>query len=262
VTRLSLSPVNSISACCFGLKSKMASEKIVVTEENGIATLTLNRPERENAVDGEMMEAMVESLSAMNAAGNSRILLVRGMGEHFCAGRDPGGAAPKNAAEWSRVLEQIVRTNQALAAFPGVSLAVVKGKAHGFGFGIALQSDITLAADDARFGFPEIRGGFPPTIVMSYLSRWVSRKKAFEWVITGDEMDAREAERQGVVNRVYLPTEIDAAARQWVEKLVQLKEPALKACKAFFRDTAHLHPDDAYRYGVSLLANFNASRSS
>ena len=240
----------------------MASDKIILTEQDGVATLTLNRPERENAVDAEMMEAIIESLDAINGAGRARVLLIRGAGEHFCAGRDPGAAAPKNAAEWNRVLEQIVRTNQSLAAFSGISLAIVKGKAHGFGFGLAVQSDITLAADNARFGFPEIRGGFPPTIVMSYLSRWVARKKAFEWVITGDEMDAREAERQGVVNRIYAPAEIDAAARQWTEKLLKLKEAALKACKAFFRDTAHLHPDDAYRYGVSLLANFNASRSS
>jgi enoyl-CoA hydratase/carnithine racemase len=240
----------------------MASDKIILTEQDGVATLTLNRPERENAVDAEMMEAIIESLDAINGAGRARVLLIRGAGEHFCAGRDPGAAAPKNAAEWNRVLEQIVRTNQSLAAFSGISLAIVKGKAHGFGFGLAVQSDITLAADNARFGFPEIRGGFPPTIVMSYLSRWVARKKAFEWVITGDEMDAREAERQGVVNRIYAPAEIDAAARLWTEKLLKLKEAALKACKAFFRDTAHLHPDDAYRYGVSLLANFNASRSS
>ena len=240
----------------------MLCEKIIFKEQNGIATITFNRPERENAVDGEMMEAMIEALETANAAGSARILLVGGAGEHFCAGRDPATVTPENAAEWSHVLEQIVRTNHALAAFPGISLAVVKGKAHGFGFGIAVQSDITLAADDARFGFPEIRGGFPPTIVMSYLSRWVSRKKAFEWVITGDEMDAREAERQGVVNRVFARAELDAKADEWMQKLLKLKDPALKACKAFFRDTAHLHPDDAYRYGVSLLANFNASRRS
>lgn len=238
----------------------MGSEKLIFDQQNAVATITFNRPERENAVDSEMMAALIEALETVNAAGSARILLLQGTGEHFCAGRDPGAVKPKNAAEWSHVLERIVRINHALAAFPGISLAMVKGKAHGFGFGIAVQSDITLAADDARFGFTEIHGGFPPTIVMSYLSRWVSRKKAFEWVITGDELDAREAERQGAVNCVFTRAEFDAKADQWVQKLLKLKDPAIKACKAFFRDTAHLHPDDAYRYGVSLLANFNASR--
>jgi len=238
----------------------MDKQRVSLTERDGVATLTLNRPERENAVDAQMMVAILQGLRQINSKGSARILLLRGAGENFCAGRDPGTVRPKNAADWSQVLGQIVETNQALASFPGISLALVQGKAHGFGCGMAVQSDFTIAADGARFGFPEINAGFPPTVVMSYLSRWVARKKAFEWIVTGQEMDAREAERFGLVNRIVARNDVDAEGERWIEMLLKKNTQALAACKAFFRDTAFLDPEDAARYGVSLLANFMASR--
>jgi enoyl-CoA hydratase/carnithine racemase len=237
----------------------MASEKIEINDDGAVASLVLRRPERENAADAEMMDAVAEALQRLHGA---RILLVSGLGEHFCAGRDAGPLLPKNAADWSAALEKIVRTNQALAAFPGVTLAIVRGKAHGFGFGLAIHSDLTIAADDARFGFPEIKAGFPPTIVMSYLSRWTARKKAFELVITGEEIGAAEAAELGLINRVVPRQELGAESERWVARLLKLDEQALRACKAYFRDTAYLAPDDAYRYGVSFLAGFNSSRQS
>ncbi len=238
----------------------MATQKISLTEHDAVATLTLNRPDRENSVDPEMMAAIVEALRRTSAQGSARILVLRGEGGNFCAGRDPGTVQPKNAADWSQVLAQIVEANQALASFSGISVALVQGKAHGFGCGVAVQSDFTIAADDARFGFPEIKAGFPPTVVMSYLSRWVARKKAFEWVVTGEEMDAREAERFGLINRIVARKELEAEGGRWVDMLMKKNARALAACKAFFRDTAYLDPQDAARYGVSLLANFMASR--
>ena len=238
----------------------MDRQRVSLAECDAIATLTLNRPERENAVDSEMMGAITQVLREISAKGNARILILRGEGEHFCAGREPGAVRPKNAAEWSQVLGQIVETNHALASFPGITVALVQGKAHGFGCGMAIQSDFTIAAEDARFGFPEINAGFPPTVLMSYPSRWVARKKAFEWVITGEEMDAPEAERFGLVNRIVGRSELETEGERWVAMLVKKNAQALAACKAFFRDTACLDPQDAARYGVSLLANFMASR--
>lgn len=236
----------------------MAHSHVIVEQREGVATLTLNRPDMMNAVDAEMMVAMVESLRALGSDG-VRVVLLQGAGEHFCGGRDPGSAIPQDAAEWRQVLGQIVATNQALSGFPGITIALTKGEVRGFGFGLAVHCDVTLAAESAHFSFPEIKAGFPPSVVMSYLSRWTTRKKALELVITGDEISASEAERLGLVNRVVPPQDLDAEGRRWVEKLLQLDAAALAACKAFSRDVADLHPDDAAARGVSFLAEFNTS---
>ncbi|MFQ5904866.1 MAG: enoyl-CoA hydratase/isomerase family protein [Candidatus Binatia bacterium] len=233
----------------------MRSQKIALEEKEGVATLTLNRPDRDNAVDSEMMEAIVEALLDVSARGHSRVLLLCGRGDYFCSGRDPGQTPQKGPKEWTEVLGQITRVNRSLASFPGITVALVRGRAFGFGFGLAVQSDITLAAEDARFAFPEIKAGFPPTIVMSYLGRWMTRKKAFELVITGGEIDAYEAERLGLLNRVVATRQLTLEGEQWVALLLKQDAKALRVCKEFFRDTAHLNPEDASRYGVSLLAN-------
>jgi enoyl-CoA hydratase/carnithine racemase len=238
----------------------MSHPNLMVEQREAVATLTLNRPDQDNTVDAGMMAALIESLHLLGAGDQTRVLLLGGAGEHFCGGRQPNATRPDNAAGWSEVLGQIVATNHALASFPGITIALAKGEVRGFGFGLAVQCDITLAADNARFSFPEIKAGFPPSVVMSYLSKRMAPKRAFELVITGDEISAAEAERLGLVNRVVPPQELDGEGQRWAEKLLHLDAEALVACKAFFRDSAHLHPDDAATYGVSFLANFNASR--
>lgn len=238
----------------------MNHPNVVVERQGAVATLTLNRPDKKNTVDAGMMEAMIDSLGRLGSGDDVRVVLLEGAGEHFCGGRDPGLTKPTDAAGWSQVLGQIVSTNQAVATFPGITIALAKGDVRGFGFGLAVQCDITLAAENARFSFPEIKAGFPPTVVMSYLSRWTSRKKAFELVIAGDEISAAEAEGLGLVNRVVPSRELDAEGQRWVDRLLQLDAAAVSAGKKFFHDSAPLHPDDAAASGVAFLADFNTSR--
>jgi enoyl-CoA hydratase/carnithine racemase len=238
----------------------MTHPNLIVEQQGAVATLTLNRPEENNRVDAGMMAAIIDSLHRVGTAGGVRIVLLGGVGEHFCGGRDPGPTRPDSTEGWTRALGQIVETNRALVDFPGITIALTKGAVRGFGFGLAVQSDITLAASDARFSFPEIQAGFPPSVVMSYLSRWTARKKAFELVVTGDEISADEAARLGLVNRVVPPTELEAEGQRWVDKLLALNVDALAACKTFFRQSTYMHPDEAAGAGVAFLADFNSSR--
>lgn len=236
------------------------AEKVIVRKDGRVASVVLNRPEAGNAVDPGLMAELTDGLADAVSDDALELLVLEGRGEHFCSGREPGLSKPRNAEEWARVLGQIVRANGLLASFSGVSLAVVRGKAFGFGCGLAVQSDITIAADNARFAFPEINAGFPPTVVMSYLSRWIHRKKAFELVITGSELDAREAERQGLVNRVVERARLEAEKDGWIARLLALDPRGLRATKVFFRDTAEWTTREAADYGVVRLANFLASR--
>ncbi|MCY4438654.1 MAG: enoyl-CoA hydratase/isomerase family protein [Deltaproteobacteria bacterium] len=237
------------------------SDKVLLETTGDTATLTLNRPEEGNAVDLELMLALTERLEEVAAGKDLRVLVIEGRGDHFCSGRQPDVPRPENAAQFAEALGRIVRVNKLLQSFPGISLAVVRGKAFGFGCGLAVQSDVTLAAEDARFAFPEINAGFPPTIVMSYLSRWIHRKKAFELVMTGGEISASEAERQGLVNRVVPADQLEDEKKRWLETLAGRDLDGLQATKAFFRDTAEWSTNAAAQYGVTRLANYFASRS-
>ena len=135
------------------------------------------------------------------------------------------------------------------------------GPAVRSGLGLAIGCDITLLAEDARLAFPEVKAGLPPTIVMSYLGRLIPRKKAFELVITGREMNPQEAERLGLVNQVVPSDQLVAEGERWVSLLLKQNAETLKTCKDFFRDTVDLSSEDAVQYGVTLLANFMSDRS-
>ena len=236
------------------------SDTVLLEKTGDIATLTLNRPEKGNAVDLELMLALTDRLAAAAADKTLRLMVLEGRGADFCSGREPDVPRPENAAQFAEALGRIVRVNELLQSFPGISLAVVRGRAFGFGCGLAVQSDVTLAAADARFAFPEIKAGFPPTIVMSYLSRWIHRKKALELVMTGGELSAAEAERQGLVNQVTPPEELEGEKGRWIEMLAGGNLEGLQATKAFFRDTAEWPTGAAAQYGITRLANFFASR--
>ena len=236
------------------------SDKVLLEKTGDVAALTLNRPEKGNAVDSEVMTALIERLAEAAADKTLRLMVIEGRGDDFCAGREPDVPRPENAAQCAEALGRIVRVNELLQSFPGISLAVVRGRAFGFGCGMAVQSDVTLAAAGARFAFPEIKAGFPPTIVMSYLSRWIHRKKALELVMTGGELSAEEAERQGLVNRVVPADRLEDEKGSWIETLTGRDLDGLQAAKAFFRDTAEWSTGAAAQYGVTRLANFFASR--
>ena len=240
----------------------MSAQKLLLKERSGLATVTLNRPESDNAVDSEMIEAIQTALSQFSHKGRSRVLLLRGKGEHFCARLDLGRTKPLGAGEWHDRFSQVARVNHLLTSFPGVSVALVQGKAFGFGFALAAQADLTIAADNARFAFPVIRAGQPPTLPASYLSRLIPRKKAFELLISGMDVDAYQAERLGVVNHVVASEKLESEGKLWVARLLALDANALFACKNFFRTTVQLTTEDTARYGVSFLANFMAAKRS
>ena len=140
------------------------------------AHVTLDRPDAGNRLTRAMMEELIETLQAV---GEADVLVLAGAGDDFCLGRDqserPAGVSPKDN------LGLILKANAAVRDFPGISVALVQGRALGFGSGLALQCDLVLAADTAALGFDEISHGFPPLIVQSYLRYYVPEKVALDW---------------------------------------------------------------------------------
>jgi enoyl-CoA hydratase/carnithine racemase len=239
----------------------MASE-VLLEQKESVATITLNRPLKGNTIDDSTMDLLIAALREAGERQETRILLLRGAGENFCKGREghSTAAGKVTAMDIRDSLKKITIVNALLDALTPITIAVVQGRALGFGAGLAVRADITIAADNARFGFPEIKGSIPPTVVMSYLSRWIPRKKALEMVITGAEIDALEAERLGMINRIVPFLGLEQEVSRWISCLMEMNATALRTCKQFLVDAEQMAPSEASTYGVHVLATLLASR--
>ncbi|HEX6867638.1 MAG TPA: enoyl-CoA hydratase/isomerase family protein [Candidatus Limnocylindrales bacterium] len=176
--------------------------------------LVLNRPAKLNAISRELRVALGEAVAAAIADDGVRVIVIAGAGRAFCAGYDLSEAAPPDAWGWREVLAEDVEAALAIWRCPKPVIAQVHGYALAGGLELAMACDLIVAAEDAQLGEPEIRfGSAPVTLLMPYL---IGQKKTRELLMTGDLIDATEAHRIGLVNRVVaadrLAAEVDALA--------------------------------------------------
>jgi len=183
----------------------MPEDKPVVlyAVDRAIARVTLNRPDKRNALNDELIAALKKALCSADSDDNLRAVVLTGAGSDFCSGLDLGAlqkiskaSVDENLADARSLMELFLLIREVRVPV----IAAVRGKALAGGCGLALACDIVLAARAARFGFPEVRIGFVPAMVMTILRRNVSEKKAFELLTLGTEISADEAEAFGFVN--------------------------------------------------------------
>lgn len=238
----------------------MAGSDFVRVERRGaLATITLDRPDR-NLLTGEMLDELADRLEALARDEEVAVLLLRAAGEDFSHGRERPTDTPSNALAYRKELARITRANAALQAFPGVSIAVVQGRALGAGCSLAARCDLVLAADTARLGFPEIRAGMAPAIVISYVGNLLLRRVAFDLIVTGREMDAVEAKSVGLVSHVVPAARLSDEAERFAEELLRRDHFALRTCKAFFNQLPDLRGETGAEYAITLLAAIASSR--
>ena len=176
--------------------------------------LRLNRPAKLNALSAELRDALAEAIADAAADDRARVIAIAGAGRAFCAGYDLSEAAPPTAWQWRAVLERDVRATLAIWSCPKPVIAQVHGYALAGGLELAMACDLIVAAEGAQLGEPEIRfGSAPVTLLMPFV---IGQKKTRELLLTGDLIDAAEAERIGLINRVVpadrLAAEVDALA--------------------------------------------------
>jgi methylglutaconyl-CoA hydratase len=192
---------------------------ILVSDEGSTRTITLNRPERLNAMNPEMQ---MELIAAMNDAANGscRVVVFQGAGPAFCSGLDLTALqrmTDKSAANHRADAERVANLFRTLYELPKPTIAAVHGAAIAGGTGIATICDFTLATPEAKFGYTEARIGFVPALVSAFLTLQIGEKRARDLLLTGRLFDAAEAYRLGLVNEVVpldaLPERVQALSQ-------------------------------------------------
>jgi methylglutaconyl-CoA hydratase len=198
--------------------------------EGAIARITLNRPEKRNALSTEMLVAVREALQRAADDSTVRLLLIQGAGVDFCAGLDLSEVL--NPAEDSLVsARRLGELYIAMRRHPKPIVAAVKGRALGGGAGLATACDLILAAESAQIGYPEVNIGFIPAIVTTMLRRAVGERQAFELAVGGEPIRAQQAQAIGLINRVYPDAEFESAVEQYVSALAKKSATAMSLAK-------------------------------
>src|ERR1700723_2653808 len=211
---------------------------IQLAYESGIATITLNRPDKRNAISFELIDDLLRALEEVEAS-NARALIVTGAGKAFSSGMDLDnlkaliGRSPEQNLKDS---ETMVRLFRALYEFPKVTIAAVNGAAIAGGTGLALLCDFTLAVPEAKFGYTEVRIGFVPAIVSTFLLRQIGKKQARDLLLTGRLFDAEEAARLGLINEVVPADKLISRARELAAQLLENSPTSLQATKQLLTD--------------------------
>ncbi|MDQ1639974.1 MAG: hypothetical protein QOF62_3313 [Pyrinomonadaceae bacterium] len=214
----------------------MSYEQIDVTDDNGISTITLNRPEKLNALAGHMRRDLAEALEAAGSDRTVHVVVITGVGRAFCSGGDVAAMADlierQDADEFSRLLGSARRVVTAIRHMTKPVIASINGPAIGAGFNLALACDLRIASSNATFSQSFAKVGLHPDWGGTYfLPRLVTPNKACEMFFLGDSITAEEAQRLGLINFVVAPSELETETRKLAERLREAPAIAIGAAK-------------------------------
>ncbi len=233
------------------------SERLLVALAGGVLTLTLNRPDKRNAIDTAMIDALLAALERADLDAEVRVVALRGAGPDFCAGMDLNEllASADHTVEQNRdAALHFGALFVRMRRMPKPVVAVVQGRALAGGCGLATGCDLVLAAKSAQFGYPEVQRGFVPAIVMTLLRRAVGEKVAFDLAATGRLLDASEAAAAGLVSRVYEDGAFEKQVGDVLRALVGVSASALALTKQQFYQLDGLGFEDGIRLGADVNA--------
>jgi enoyl-CoA hydratase/carnithine racemase len=236
---------------------------LLVEDRGAVRVLTMNRPEKRNALNTALTRALLDGLRAADAAEAVGCVVLTGAGQGFCAGADLAEFKDLTPEHAQRVEERAELTMQLHLAFSKMAKPVVtaiNGAAMGGGAGLAIAGDLAVMAQSAKLGYPETRHGIVAAIVMANLVRQVGRKLAFELVSLGEPLSSQQAFDCGLVNRVVADAELMAESMLLAEKLSAVSPPAMKATKQLFHEVADLPLEEALRRGRESNKRMRAFR--
>jgi len=214
----------------------------------GVAQVVLNRPERNNAYDGDMIQALLAALDALGKRSGLRAVVIAGAGRHFQAGADlkwidaiRASSRDDNIAASRATARAIWRLNAA----PVPTVALVQGACFGGGTGLLAACDVVIAAEDAVFSIAEVRWGLTAAIIIPQLNDAIGIRQVRRYALTGERFSAAEARRIGLVHEIVPASELQAAGARIVDVILQNGPQAIGETKALALESAWSHLDDA-----------------
>jgi methylglutaconyl-CoA hydratase len=218
----------------------MSYQTLTISEANRVALITLNRPEKRNAISMALIHELMAAFAELERS-DARVVIITGAGKSFCAGMDLDelkSLTGRSREDSQRDSETMARLFRGVYDFPKPLIAAVNGPAIAGGCGIATLCDFTLASTEAKFGYTEVRIGFLPAIVSTFLLRQIGEKHARDLLMTGRIITAEEAARIGLINEVLAPESLISRAYELAAQLIENSPTSLTATKRLLNSFA------------------------
>jgi len=232
----------------------MKLENLCLAREGAVAAITLNRPERRNALSLELMLELVACLDEIGRDGEIQAVILRGAGKVFCSGHDLNEMTGRDISEYRRIFDVCSELMTKLQQIPQPVIAEVHGIATAAGCQLVASCDLAIAAEEAAFATPGVKIGLFCTTPMVALTRAIGRKRALQMLLTGELVDARTAAEWGLVNQVVPAAELRAATAQLAAKIVEASSLVVAIGKQAFYTQIDLDQPKAYAYAKEVMS--------
>ena len=234
---------------------KKESKPVIYSVEGVVALITLNRPEKRNALNDALIGALKDCLREADGETDVRVVVITGAGADFCSGADLAALQKISNASVAENLEDAQSLMELFTLIRSVRVpvvAAVRGRALAGGCGLATACDLVIAARSARFGYPEVKIGFVPAMVMAILRRNVSEKRAFELITRGDEIDASQAKEMGLINQVFSEDAFAGEVERYIQRYMKTSKTAVSLTKKLLYQIDSLGFAESLETGVDV----------
>jgi enoyl-CoA hydratase/carnithine racemase len=226
----------------------------VVTQEGAVAVITLNRPERRNALSLELMRELIAALDRIAAVRGTRAVILAAAGKVFCAGHDLSEMMGRGIGEYRNVFDVCSQLMLKIQAIPQPVIAEVQGVATAAGCQLVAACDLAVAAEEAWFATPGVKIGLFCTTPMVALTRAIGRKRALQMLLTGEPVDARTAAEWGLINDVAPAGQLRTATRKLAAKVAEASPLVVGIGKQAFYTQIDLDTPKAYAYAKEVMS--------
>jgi enoyl-CoA hydratase/carnithine racemase len=227
---------------------------VEIAREGPIAVVTLNRPERRNALSLEMMLDLIAALEEIGRNREIRAVVLAAAGKVFCSGHDLGQMTGRDINEYRRIFDVCTRLMQTLQSIPQPVIAEVQGIATAAGCQLVATCDLAIASEEAAFATPGVKIGLFCTTPMVALTRAIGRKRAMQMLLTGEMVPARAAAEWGLINQAVPAIELQSATRGLAEKVAAASRLVVEIGKQAFYTQIDLDQPKAYAYAKEVMS--------